>query len=86
MLRCGKWEEVCVRHKCRGLKRAVFWRALHLIADDKKVRNCHAGLNRGFPVRGFPARGHGLQARQCVRLLWACVREAGGCQGAILAT
>ena len=31
-------EDVDVRHKCRGLKRAVFGRALRLIAGGRKGR------------------------------------------------
>ena len=31
-----------VRHKCMGLKRVVFWRVLHHIADGRKGRKRHA--------------------------------------------
>lgn len=40
--RRGVREEVDVRHKCRGLKRAVFGRALRLIAGGRKGRRRHA--------------------------------------------
>ena len=36
--RRGVRSEVDVRHKCRGLKRAVFGRALRLIAGGRKGR------------------------------------------------
>ena len=35
-------EEVDVRHKCRGLKRAVFGRALCLITSGREGRRRHA--------------------------------------------
>ena len=38
----GVREEVDVRHKCRGLTRAVFGRALRLIAGGRKGRRRHA--------------------------------------------
>lgn len=39
---CFVWSEVYVRHKGRGLKRVVFWWALHLISSGRKGRKRHA--------------------------------------------
>lgn len=36
------WSEVDVRHKGRGLKRVVFWRALRLITSGREGRRRHA--------------------------------------------
>ena len=44
-------EEVDVRHKCRGLKRAVFGQALRLIAGGRKGRR-RLAVQAAEPRRG----------------------------------